>query len=53
MKLHIGCGERYFDGWVNIDLGPYKVDLKHDVTKAFPYDKEVSMLYIQNILLNI
>lgn len=40
MKLHLGCGERYFEGYVNIDYPPEKqtviqskVDMYADITK--------------------
>mgnify|MGYP001217405953 FL=1 len=37
--LHLGCGYRYWDGWVNIDSGNYKVDVSADCrTLAFPDD---------------
>ena len=37
--LHLGCGYRYWEGWVNIDNGNYKVDMSADVkTLPFPDD---------------
>jgi hypothetical protein len=33
MKLNIGCGDDYKEGWVNIDSSPYvKKDLDHDLS---------------------
>jgi len=51
MKLHIACGERYYTGWVNIDIGQYKVDLHHDVTKPFPFEKDsVDVAYCEHFI---
>jgi predicted SAM-dependent methyltransferase len=37
--LHLGCGYRYWDGWVNIDTGNYKVDISVDCRSLpFPDD---------------
>ena len=33
MKLHLGCGERYWDGWVNVDLYAERVDKRIDLSK--------------------
>jgi predicted SAM-dependent methyltransferase len=39
IKLHIGCGDHYLQGWVNIDGDDkYKNDLKHDLSKGLPYE---------------
>lgn len=39
MKLHLGCGTKKLEGWVNIDsveaCGP---DLLHDISEPLPYD---------------
>jgi predicted SAM-dependent methyltransferase len=37
--LHLGCGYRYWDGWVNVDSGDYRVDVASDVRSLpFPDD---------------
>lgn len=39
MKLNLGCGEHYAEGWTNIDFGAKpgaKPDIVGDVTKPFP-----------------
>lgn len=42
LRLHLGCGARHLDGWVNVDLpggGAYgkAPDLEHDLTEPLPY----------------
>jgi len=50
-KLHIACGERYFNGWMNIDIGAYKVDLTHDVTKKFPDSiHDINLIYCEHFI---
>ncbi len=49
--LHIGCGEVYFDGWINIDSESSKADLKHDLRKALPYpDASAEFIYSEHFL---
>jgi predicted SAM-dependent methyltransferase len=51
MKLNVGCGINYLPGWVNIDTGPYKVDLVHNITKKFPYpNNSVSLIYCEHVI---
>lgn len=42
MNLHLGCGERYIDGWENIDWSDkYKVDYCLDLGKdALPFNDD-------------
>lgn len=45
LKLHLGCGENYKPGWVNIDLGK-KADVPLDLRRALPFDDaSCSMVY--------
>lgn len=37
LRLHIGCGTLYKDGWVNIDLAGTRVDLPWDLAEPMPF----------------
>ena len=38
MKIHLGCGTKKLEGWVNIDSVPHcQPDLVHDLSKPLPY----------------
>lgn len=50
LKLNIGCGDRYKNGWVNIDLNN-KADLTLDARKPFPFaDNSCSYVYNEHFL---
>lgn len=51
LKLHIGCGDVYLDGWVNVDIDSKKADLIHDVRKPLPYkDNSVDFIYSEALI---
>lgn len=50
MNLHLGCGEVYIQGWINIDLHNAKADVKADC-KAIPYpDNSADMVLASHLL---
>lgn len=39
MKLNLGCGDRYAEGWHNVDFGTtHRVDERVDLTGALPWE---------------
>ena len=46
IKLHLGCGPRYIDGYINIDIQPHDtVDIVCDVMKL-PYEENsIDLIY--------
>ena len=51
IKLHIGCGTLYKDGWINIDNNSdnniEKLDINHDLSTGLPFD-DLTVDYIYN-----
>ena len=37
LRLHLGCGSTYKEGWVNVDLAGTRVDLPWDLTRPLPF----------------
>lgn len=51
LMLHIGCGDVYFDGWVNIDISSSKADLNYDLRKPLPYNENtVDFIYNEHFI---
>lgn len=49
-KLHVGCGDKRLEGWVNIDFQALPgVDLVADVTKGLDFDDAAAM-YAEHFL---
>jgi glycosyltransferase involved in cell wall biosynthesis/predicted SAM-dependent methyltransferase len=41
LQIHLGCGDNYKPGWVNIDLGK-KADVTLDLRRALPFPAEAA-----------
>ncbi len=55
VKLHIGCGQNYFEGWINIDNNSdnniAKLDLNFDLRNPLPFnDNSVDFIYNEHFL---
>lgn len=55
IKLHIGCGTLYKDGWVNIDNNSdnniEKLDINHDLSTGLPFeDNQVDFIYHEHFI---
>jgi len=49
-RLHVGCGSKRFDGWINLDMNP-KGDLTLDLREGLPFaDDSVELIYTEHAL---
>lgn len=58
LKLHIGCGRQYKEGWINIDNNSLdnitKLDLKYDILKGIPFPNDsVDFIYNEHFFEHI
>lgn len=52
--LHVGCGDRKFDGFINIDLDSPVADMHLDLTKPLPWEQStVSGIYSEHFIEHI
>jgi hypothetical protein len=50
--LHIGCGNVYKDGFVNVDVGDCRVDVEHDLNDVpYPFEADRFRLVLANHVL--
>lgn len=39
LKLHLGCGDKKHEGWVNMDsVAEFHPDIVHDISRPLPFD---------------
>lgn len=55
IKLHVGCGTKYFDGWINIDNNSdnniQKLDLNWNLRNPLPFDNNtVDFIFNEHFL---
>lgn len=53
VRLNLGSGDHYEDGWVNVDLpgNGVRVDVAHDITERLPFDDgSVDKVYLGHVL---
>lgn len=53
MRINIGCGDRYADGWINVDWAgsPHRKDQEVDLTGELPWQKDtLEQIYAGHVL---
>src|SRR5665811_349830 len=55
VKLHVGCGTKYFDGWINLDnnsdFNISKLEINHDMRLPLPFEEDsVDFIYNEHFL---
>lgn len=51
VKLHLGCGKRYFPGWIHIDAShEYEHIIYHDIEHLLFDDNSVDIIYCSHLL---
>lgn len=49
-KINVGCGPSRREGWINVDIQPFKtVDVQMDVTKDWSFE-DVSFIYAEHFI---
>ncbi len=52
MRLHLGCGTKKLEGWINIDsVAACRPDVVHDISRPLPYaDSTVNEILAEDLL---
>lgn len=51
LKLNLGCGNVYLNGWINIDCDSKKADLNMDLRNPLPYqDNTIDFIYSEHVI---
>ena len=51
LRIQLGCGNRYMDGWINIDIVADRVDLVHDLRRPLPFATgSARLIYSEHVL---
>ncbi len=51
VKLHVGCGNVRFEGWINVDMTGKQVDVRRDLRKGLPYrDGSAALIYSEHFI---
>jgi predicted SAM-dependent methyltransferase len=51
LKLHLGCGQHYLDGWLNVDLVGARADLVWDIRHELPFDPATAgAVFLEHVL---
>lgn len=55
LSLNLGCGDRYVEGWTNVDFGsPHRKDVTVDLTCKLPWEHgSVSRIYAGHLMEHI
>lgn len=54
MKIHLGCGTNYIDGWLNVDLDSALADVHLDLRNPLPYaDASVDFIFNEHFIEHI
>ena len=51
LRLHLGCGATYKEGWVNVDLAGTRVDLPWDLARPLPFaPQSIDAIFHEHLL---
>ena len=51
LKVHVGAGKNYAEGWINTDIGDHKKDIYWDIREASPFDNDsVDFIFCEHVI---